>query len=116
MEIGKQFIDELKYNFKSSIDETNNLQKGMKKADVLYVCRIQKERFEDSYEAERLQREFRVTAETLTNVKEDLVILHSLPKVSEIAHEIDESKYSKYFDQVFYGIPVRMAILNMVLQ
>ena len=116
LEMGEQYIEEMRDEFGVEIIETSDIKEGVRDADVLYVCRIQKERFDDLYEAERIQRAFRITLDTLSDAKEDLVILHALPKVSEIASEIDDSKYAKYFEQVSYGIPVRMALLNMVLQ
>ena len=96
--------------------KTNNIKEGLKNVDVIYVCRIQKERFDDVYDAQRLQREFRLTLDHLTNMNKDLIILHALPKITEISPEIDNTSYAKYFEQVYYGIPVRMAILNMVVE
>ncbi|OIO21386.1 aspartate carbamoyltransferase [Candidatus Micrarchaeota archaeon CG1_02_47_40] len=79
--------------------------------DVLYVCRIQKERFSDPYEAERVKKEFMLTQETLKKAKKDMIILHPLPKIDEIAHEVDSDSRAKYFQQAQLGVPVRMAIL-----
>ncbi|MEM3031275.1 MAG: aspartate carbamoyltransferase [Candidatus Micrarchaeia archaeon] len=84
-------------------------------ADVLYACRIQKERFTDPYEAEKLQKEFRITEAALRGCKPDLVILHPLPKIDEMDPAIDRTPYAKYFEQARLGVPVRMAILAGLL-
>lgn len=114
LEFGKDFVDELKEKFNSKIIQTNDIYSGVRKADVLYVCRIQKERFADQYEAEKLQKAFRITPEIIEQANEDMIILHALPKVIELDPKIDETKHAKYFEQAAYGIPVRMAILSMV--
>jgi len=82
---------------------------------VLYLCRIQKERFSDQYEAEKVQKEFRITADTIKGVKDDLIIMHPLPKVDEVAPEVDQSKYAYYYEQARMGIPVRMAIMDSMV-
>ncbi|MEM4390220.1 MAG: aspartate carbamoyltransferase [Candidatus Micrarchaeia archaeon] len=84
-------------------------------ADVLYACRIQKERFTDPYEAEKLQKEFRITEAVLRGCKPDLVILHPLPKIDEMDPAIDRTPYAKYFEQAKLGVPIRMAILADLL-
>ncbi len=115
LEMGQNTLNDLK-KFNTDIIETNNIKEGLKNVDVIYVCRIQKERFDDVYDAQRLQREFRLKLNHLSHVNKDLIILHALPKLTEISPEIDNTSYAKYFEQVYYGIPVRMAILNMVVE
>jgi len=85
---------------------------SLRGCDVLYVCRIQKERFSDPYEAEKMQKDFRVDLEMLRAADEDLAILHPLPKVDEIPPEVDSDPRAKYFEQAKNGVPVRMAVLN----
>ncbi len=83
--------------------------------DVLYVTRIQKERFPDEEEYRKVAGSYRITPEVLRDAKEDLIIMHPLPRVDEIDPAVDRTKHAKYFDQVFYGVPVRMAILTEVM-
>jgi len=83
--------------------------------DVLYVTRIQKERFPDPAEYAKVRGSYRIDLETLKNAKEDLVILHPLPRVDEIAPEVDNTPHAKYFKQVWNGIIVRMALLALIL-
>ena len=110
LEMDKNMVQEVQEKFKTNITENTTID--LSEADVLYLCRIQKERFTDQYEAEKLQKEFRITESILKNVKDDLIILHPLPKVDEVSPEVDRSKYAYYYEQAKLGVPVRMAIIN----
>lgn len=83
--------------------------------DVVYVTRIQKERFPDIEEYEKVKGAYVITARTVERLSEEAIILHPLPRVDEIAPEVDHLPQAKYFEQAEGGIPVRMAILKLVL-
>jgi aspartate carbamoyltransferase catalytic subunit len=83
--------------------------------DVLYVTRIQKERFADIEEYDRVKGFYMFTKEDLKETKDNFKIMHPLPRVTEIAPEIDNSPKSIYFKQTYYGIPMRKAILAELL-
>ena len=83
--------------------------------DVLYVTRIQKERFPDVEEYHRVAGAFRVDMNSLEGAKKGMIIMHPLPRVDEIAPEVDTTKHARYFQQAFNGVPVRMALLSLVL-
>jgi aspartate carbamoyltransferase catalytic subunit len=100
---------------KISVSETQNLEKTIPQADVLYVTRIQKERFPDQAEYAKVKGTFRIDLKSLVNAKKDLVILHPLPRVDEIAPEVDSTPQARYFQQVWNGIVVRMALLGLLL-
>lgn len=87
----------------------------VKEADVMYVTRIQRERFADPMEYEKVRGSYRLSIEHLRHAKDDLIILHPLPRVDELDWEIDKTQHAKYFKQVFYGLLVRMALLKMIL-
>lgn len=106
-------VEEIKKKFDANIATTQQLD--FKDSDVLYVCRIQEERFADPYEAKRVKEKFKITMNSLEGVKEDLAILHPLPKIGEIEPAIDKTKYAKYFQQARNGIPVRMGIIDYLL-
>jgi len=114
LEMSKDVLVEIKRRFNKVPFQTNDIDAGLRKADVIYICRIQKERFDDKFEAERIQKAFRITPETLAQCKDDIAILHPLPKVTEIDPRVDDMKCAKYFDQTFFGVPVRMAILGLI--
>lgn len=100
---------------KIPVTETQNLEKVIPQIDVLYVTRIQKERFPDQAEYAKVKGIYRVDLKTIANAKKDLIILHPLPRVDEIAPEVDQTPQARYFQQVWNGIVVRMALLTLVL-
>ncbi len=83
--------------------------------DVLYVTRIQKERFPDEMEYEKIKESYIVDAKLVNHMKRDSIILHPLPRVNEIDRRVDKSPQAKYFYQASLGVPVRMALLYEVL-
>ncbi|MFA5412284.1 MAG: aspartate carbamoyltransferase [Candidatus Micrarchaeia archaeon] len=103
---------EKKFNFKMESRDAIDL----KDADVLYVCRVQEERFADKYEAAKVKKEFTISADYIRKGKKDLVIMHPLPKIDEIPPEVDAMPQAKYFEQARNGIPIRMACIKMLLE
>jgi aspartate carbamoyltransferase len=95
--------------------EYNNLEKALPESDVLYVTRVQKERFDDLDEYESVRGAFVITTETLTMAKERMIVMHPLPRVGEISMEVDNDPRAAYFRQMECGLYVRMALLAMVL-
>ncbi len=85
------------------------------KLDVLYVTRIQKERIPDPTEFEKVKGMYEVNLEALNEAKPSLKVLHPLPRVDELATDIDATNYAQYFVQAAGGLPLRMVLLNMVL-
>jgi len=100
---------------KISVVEGTNLEEVISQVDVLYVTRIQKERFPDAAEYAKVKGTYKIDLELLKNAKKDLIILHPLPRVDEIAAEVDATPQARYFQQVWNGIVVRMALLALVL-
>jgi aspartate carbamoyltransferase catalytic subunit len=100
---------------KIAITEDTNLEKIIPEIDVLYVTRIQKERFPDAAEFAKVKGIYRIDLDTLKKAKKDMIILHPLPRVDEIAAEVDSKPQARYFQQVWNGIVVRMALLALVL-
>jgi len=97
-------------------EETEDLKDILRELDVLYVTRIQKERFPDPMEYEKVKGSYVVTRSLLEEAKSGLVILHPLPRVDEISLDVDETPHAKYFEQAKLGVPVRMALLKLVLR
>lgn len=94
---------------------TSNLDKAIKDADVLYVTRIQKERFPDAEEYNRVVGTYKVNNTLLEKGKTSLIVMHPLPRVTEIHPEVDSTSHAVYFKQAFNGVPVRMALLSLVM-
>lgn len=97
-----------------SIEETEDLIKALGESDVLYMTRIQKERFDDPREYERLKDSFILTLGHIEDAKDGVVVMHPLPRVNEIAADVDGYAGAAYFRQAANGIPVRMALLALV--
>ena len=94
---------------------THSLERAIKDADVLYVTRIQKERFPDAEEYNRVVGAYKIDNDLLKNGKEDLIVMHPLPRITEIDPEVDTTPHAVYFKQAFNGVPVRMALLSLVM-
>jgi len=95
--------------------ERAELEEVIGEVDVLYVTRIQRERFPDPEEYERVRGSYRVTASMLEGARDSLVVLHPLPRVDEIDHSVDSTRHAWYFRQARNGVPVRMALLKLIL-
>ncbi len=91
------------------------LPRVMAESDVVYVTRVQKERFENPSDYEKVQGSCVITPETMKNAKEKMALMHPLPRVGEIALEVDRDPRAAYFRQMECGLYVRMALLAMVL-
>lgn len=94
--------------------ETDDVHDVLDKTDVLYVTRIQKERFPDAAEYSKIKGAYTVDSKLLKG--SNAIVMHPLPRVGEISHDVDNTKYGKYFEQAFYGIPVRMALLKTLIK
>ncbi|MCC7360401.1 MAG: aspartate carbamoyltransferase [Anaerolineales bacterium] len=93
----------------------DSLEPVMAETDVLYVTRVQKERFEDLNEYEAVKGAFVITPEIMQQLRPKMALMHPLPRVGEIAPEVDNDPRAAYFRQMEYGLYVRMALLAMVL-
>jgi aspartate carbamoyltransferase catalytic subunit len=99
----------------AEVREHTDLEAVLPDLDVLYVTRIQRERFPDENEYRQVAGEYRIDASTLEAARDDLSVMHPLPRVDEIAAAVDETRYATYFEQAHNGVPVRMALLDLVL-
>lgn len=114
LKMPKEVINECR-GLGSEPSNTTNLEKAIKDADVLYVTRIQRERFPDAEEYNQVVGTYKVDLNLLKNAKEDLIIMHPLPRVVEIDPAVDRTPHALYFKQAFNGVPVRMALLSLIL-
>ncbi|MFB6223792.1 MAG: aspartate carbamoyltransferase [Haloarcula sp.] len=99
----------------AGIREHTELDEILPELDVLYVTRIQAERFPDESEYREVAGQYQIDAATLDVAKDDLTVMHPLPRVDEIAHDVDETTHAQYFQQAHNGVPVRMALLDLML-
>ena len=94
--------------------EVDSIEEIIDKVDVLYVTRIQKERFGDLDEYLKIKGAYIVNKKMLEG--KDVIVMHPLPRIDEIATDLDNTKHNKYFNQAFNAVPVRMAILKTLIK
>ncbi|PSQ16699.1 aspartate carbamoyltransferase [Halobacteriales archaeon QS_8_69_73] len=99
----------------AQIREHTDVEEVVETLDVLYVTRIQRERFPDENEYRKVAGEYHIDAELLERAGDDLTVMHPLPRVDEIAPDVDETDHATYFEQAHNGVPVRMALLDLML-
>ncbi len=95
--------------------EFDSLEKALPETDVLYVTRVQKERFEDPAEYEKVKGAYVIDPGIMKAAKQEMIVMHPLPRVGEISVDFDDDPRAAYFRQMEYGLYVRMALLAMVL-
>jgi carbamoyl-phosphate synthase/aspartate carbamoyltransferase/dihydroorotase/carbamoyl-phosphate synthase/aspartate carbamoyltransferase len=100
---------------KIKVRETHNVADVIENADVLYVTRIQKERFGDLAQYEEVKNMYEITPEIMQQAKQKMVVMHPLPRVGEIHYSVDKDPRAAYFRQVKNGMYIRMALLAAVL-
>jgi aspartate carbamoyltransferase catalytic subunit len=99
----------------AQVREHTDIEEVLGTLDVLYVTRIQRERFPDENEYRQVAGEYRIDADLLESAREELTVMHPLPRVDEIAPDVDETDHAAYFEQAHNGVPVRMALLDQML-
>jgi len=114
LKMRKEVLEEVKKHVK--VEELEELSKIMSQIDVLYMTRIQKERFGSLDDYEKVSGSYRLTADDLSHTKKEMIVMHPLPRVDEIAYDVDSTPHSKYFKQVWYGLLVRMSLIGLVLR
>ncbi|KGN02019.1 aspartate carbamoyltransferase catalytic subunit [Clostridium novyi A str. 4570] len=107
----KEFLNERNIEFK----EVDKLEDVIGELDILYMTRVQKERFEDKEEYMRLKDTYVLDKEKMNMAKEEMMVLHPLPRVNEISTDVDDDKRACYFKQARFGMFVRMALIAKVL-
>ena len=109
-----EVVDELKTK-KMDQAEYTDLDKALPGTDVLYVTRVQKERFEDPADFEKVKDAYIIDSAIMKSAKERMIVMHPLPRVNEISMDLDDDPRAAYFRQMESGVYVRMALLALVL-
>ena len=95
----------------ADVTETESLNEQITGADVIYMTRIQKERFPDEEEYAKVAGIYKIEANDLVGAKKGMIVMHPLPRVGEIAPSVDSTEFARYFQQAFNGVPTRMSLL-----
>lgn len=107
----KQLTD----TYSVELHEIRTIEEVIEEIDVLYMTRIQKERFFNEADYSRLKDSYIITLEKLQHAKDDMIIMHPLPRVNEISYEVDLDKRAVYFEQSKLGVYIRMALITKLL-
>ena len=99
----------------ATISESTDLVAAIPDADVIYMTRIQKERFPDDDEYEKVAGIYKLTVADLAGAKGEMIVMHPLPRVNEISPDVDKSRHARYFEQAFNGVVARMALMCKLL-
>ena len=110
LRLPEEIVNELKEQG-GELTITEDLKPQLKDADVVYMTRIQKERFPDDDEYFRVAGIYKLVANDLASVKKDMIVMHPLPRVDEIHPDVDSTRHAAYFEQAFNGVVTRMALL-----
>lgn len=113
LKVPEYIVSRLPPDFKVKV--TNDLESILPDTDVLYVTRIQKERFTDQNEYQSVIGSYSINMETVDKMKEKSIVMHPLPRIDEISPEVDASPKAAYFRQAGNGVPVRMALISTIL-
>ena len=113
----REVMDEVAENTEGRVPQAEylSLEEALPETDVLYVTRVQKERFEDPAEYEKVKGAYVIDPAVMNPAKKAMIVMHPLPRVTEISMDFDDDPRAAYFRQMEYGLYVRMALLAMVL-
>lgn len=106
-----KFLDEKHIPY----EETDSLEAHLNDCDILYMTRVQQERFPSKEDYDRVKNVYELTASMLSGVKPNMKILHPLPRITEISTDVDDTPYAYYFEQARNGMYVRMAVIAYLL-
>jgi aspartate carbamoyltransferase catalytic subunit len=109
----KEVLEEVSGRIK--VHELEDLSKVIAQADIIYMTRIQKERFGSLEDYEKVRGSYRLSADDLASAKPSMIVMHPLPRLDEITYSVDSTPHAKYFKQVWYGLLVRMGLVGLVL-
>ncbi len=114
LQVPDEMLKDLTDKYGIAIEKSDSLNDA-KEADVIYIPRMQKERFADPQEYKRFANYYTINKKFLSKANDDIIVMSPLPRLSEISTEIDQMNNSVYFKQAAYAVPVRMAVLKMIL-
>ena len=110
----KKILEELK-EMGAEVAEYTEMEEPLKESDVVYMTRIQQERFDDPAEYEKLKGVYKLDMDKVNSAKTGLTVMHPLPRIDEIPVEVDDYEGAAYFRQAANGVPVRMALISLIL-
>ncbi len=113
LKMRKEVLEEI--DGEIEVIEKKNLEKVLPETDVVYMTRIQKERFPDLAEYELMKGSYRLNRDDLKQAKRKAIVMHPLPRVDEISFDVDDTYHARYFKQTYFGLLIRMALISLIL-
>lgn len=114
LKMPEEYKEQLRLN-NIPFEESENLEEGIEDMDIVYMTRVQRERFTDAIEYERVKNIYSLRRHMVESAKPNMKILHPLPRINEIHQDVDSSEHAYYFEQAGNGVYTRMAIITMLL-
>ena len=111
----ESLIAELRTKFNLDVKQYRNILEIIGEMDVVRLVRVQKERFANEEEYHRVKGSYVINLDILKHAKKDLIVMHGLPRIDELDRAVDDTSHAAYFRQAYNGVPVRMAILSLLL-
>jgi aspartate carbamoyltransferase catalytic subunit len=111
----KNLLAELKRDFDLEVKQYRDIMEVIREVDVIRLLRVQKERFSNEQDYKKVKSSYVVNLDLLEHAKKDLIVMHGLPRIDELDRKVDNTPHAVYFQQAFNGIPVRMALLSLIL-
>jgi len=115
LELPPHVLHHLETRYGRRVEQRRELAGGLGDIQVLYMTRIQKERFEDSGVYERMAHVYRLDRRVMDEAPAEMIVMHPLPRLDEIAVEVDDDPRARYFEQAFNGVPARMALILVLM-
>jgi aspartate carbamoyltransferase catalytic subunit len=112
----ESLLEDLKTNFGLKVKHYENILDVIGEVDIIRLIRVQKERFSSEESFNRVKGSYVINLDMLKHAKKDMIILHGLPRIDELDRAVDNTPHAAYFRQAYNGVPVRMAILSLLLK
>jgi aspartate carbamoyltransferase catalytic subunit len=111
----ESLVAELKIDFNLDVKQYRNIMNVIREVDVIRLIRVQKERFGNEEEYNRVKGSYVINLDVLKHARKDLIVLHGLPRIDELDRAVDDTPHAAYFRQAYNGVPVRMALLSLLV-
>jgi aspartate carbamoyltransferase catalytic subunit len=108
-------VNQLKEDFNLEVRQYRDITEVIEEVDIIRMCRVQAERFPSKEEYEKVKDAYVVNLDILKHGKKDLIVMHGMPRLDELDRNVDNTPHAAYFRQAYNGVPLRMALLSLIL-
>lgn len=111
----ESLVKELKQEFNLKVEQHRDIMEVIGEIDVIRLIRVQRERFANEEEYNKVKGSYVINADLLRHAKKDMIVMHGLPRIDELDRDVDNTPHAAYFRQAYNGVPIRMALLSLLL-